>query len=114
MDGVMDSFVPLRCVQITVGWHGPDLHRGWDDMMWNGAGGLFMIVWLIFGLLLLVALVVGIVWLVRQIPSDNRTRQSGSGPASGPDSARADLDRRYARGEISRDEYLTIRDDLEE
>lgn len=85
-------------------------------MMWNGAGGVGVVVWMIFGLLLLALLVVAVVWLVRQVspnsggPSDQQ-RTPSSGPASG--SAREELDRRYARGEISREEYRTIRDDLE-
>jgi len=86
-------------------------------MMWNGAGGMFMVVWVIFGLLLCVLLVVGIVWLVRQAssdggrPTDHQRPPSSSG--STPGSAREDLDRRYEREEISREEYRTIRDDLE-
>lgn len=85
-------------------------------MMWNGAGGAFMVVWIIFGLLLIVVLVVGIVWLVRRVSSDadrpgDHQRPTPSGSA--PGSAREELDRRYARGEISREEYRTIRDDLE-
>jgi putative membrane protein len=96
--------------------HEPHMPRWWDDMMWDGAGGVFMVVWMIFGLLLIVLVVVGIVWLVRQVSSDgarssDHQRPSWSGPTAG--SAREDLDRRYARGEISREEYRTIRDDLE-
>jgi len=84
--------------------------------MWDGFGGAFMVVWMIFGLLLMVLVVVGIVWLVRQLSSngDRSVAQQGP-PSSGPGagSAREELDRRYARGEISREEYRTMRDDLE-
>ena len=96
--------------------HGPHRDRWWDGMMWDGAGGGFMVVWLVFGLLLIVLLVVGIVWLVRQVSSTgggptDQQRPPAGGPPSG--SAREDLDGRYARGEISREEYRAIRDDLE-
>lgn len=93
------------------------MQRWWDDMMWDGSGtAAFMVIWMIFGLLLIGLVVVGIVWLVRQVSSNGggRVEQQGSppsGPASG--SARDELDRRYARGEISREEYRTMRDDLE-
>jgi len=96
--------------------HGPPMDRWWDDMMWNGAASGLLVVWMVFGLLLTVLLVVGIVWLVRQVssnggrPTDHRQPPS-TGAGSG--TAREELDRRYARGEISREEYLAIRDDLE-
>jgi putative membrane protein len=92
------------------------MHRWWDDMMWNGAPGVFMLVWLVFGLLLIALLVAGIVWLVRSIAADDSSRSAspGSGWGSTPGSAREELDRRYARGEITREEYRQIRDDLQE
>lgn len=91
-------------------------HRWWDDMMWDGSGGAVMAIWMIFGLLLIVLVVVGLVWLVRQVSSNGggRAEHQGSppsGPASG--SAREELDRRYARGELSREEYRAMREDLE-
>ena len=96
--------------------HGPHMDRWWDDMMWNGAGAGFMVVWMVFGLLLTVLLVVGIVWLVRQVSSSGGSPSDSQQPPStgaGSGTAREELDRRYARGEISREEYLAIRDDLE-
>ena len=96
--------------------HGPHMDRWWDDMMWNGAGAGFMVIWMVFGLLLIVLLVVGIVWLVRQVSSNGGRPTDQQGPpstGSGSGTAREDLDRRYARGEISREEYRAIRDDLE-
>ena len=97
--------------------HGPGMHRWWDDMMWDGTAGWgFMIAWMLFGLLLIVLVVVGIVWLVRSVGSDGGRP---SPPPSAPwtdaarGSAREELDRRYARGEIDREEYLRVRDDLE-
>ena len=95
---------------------GPHMDRWWDDMMWDGAGAGFMVIWMVLGLLLTVLLVVGIVWLVRQVSSDGGRPTDHQQPPStgtGSGTAREDLDRRYARGEISREEYLAIRDDLE-
>ncbi|GEM_PF-1749703 len=96
--------------------HGPRMDRWRDGMMWNGAGAGFMVVWMVFGLLLIVLLVVGIVWLVRQVSSNGgrpSDHQPPSASGSGSGSAREELDRRYARGEISREEYRAIRGDLE-
>lgn len=74
--------------------------------MCDGIMGVGMALWLLVGLGVLALLVLGIVWLVRRLAS----RGQGHG-ASQPD-ARRDLEMRYARGEIDRDTYLTIRDDL--
>lgn len=75
-----------------------------------------MVVWIVLGLLLIVLFAVGIVWLVRRASSDGGRPTDHQHPPStgtGSGTAREDLDRRYARGEISREEYLAIRDDLE-
>jgi len=57
-------------------------------------------------------LILGAVWLVRVVfQSDN---QSGSRTQSTQEqSARDILDRRYARGEITREQYEAMRKDLE-
>ena len=71
------------------GWGG---HMGWG-------GGWWMLIW---GSLMMVGLVVLIVWLVRN------TGGSGSAGTSGEDSlasARRILAERYARGELSTEEY---------
>lgn len=71
--------------------------------------------WLVglLGLLLFVALIVGviilIVWAVRQGQRSQSTGKSPEQPT--PESI---LKARYARGEITRDEYLSILDDLKE
>lgn len=89
-------------------------------MMHNWDGGWGVGNWLLmgFGMLLFWALVVaGIVWLVR-FTSSNRTAPGGQGesldkPAGPPaPSAQDILDERYARGEISDEEYRTRRDTL--
>ncbi len=94
---------------------GPHMDRWWDGMMWHGAGAAPLL-WIVLGVLLLVALAVGIVWLLRQVSSGGgRPPRDDDPSAPGPPStsAREELDRRLARGEISREEYRAIRDDLE-
>lgn len=64
---------------------------------------------MILGFVLMIAivagLIAGIVWLVRSLTSD---RDTGGRPG-----AIEQLEIRYARGEIDRDEFLQRRDDLE-
>lgn len=76
--------------------------------MMDGAMGIGMVLWLLVGLLVLVVLVLGILWLVRQLQSSAdpaHSRVQGSG-------ALRQLEMRYARGEIDRDTFLSMRDDL--
>jgi putative membrane protein len=69
-----------------------------------------------FGLLLMVlfwgGLIFGAVWLVRALFQGGMSQTSGMRPER-PIGARETLDQRYARGEISRDEYETMRRDLD-
>ncbi len=67
-----------------------------------GAFGLFG---LLFNLLIIVGVVVLIVWAVQ------RFSVPGGGP-SNPQSPREILQARYARGEITREQYLQMLDDL--
>jgi putative membrane protein len=76
---------------------------------WNMMGGGFMWFWIVMVVLMVVVLallVAGAIWLARTL-----TRPSN--PPSGPGPARAELDLRYARGELDREEYLQRRADLE-
>lgn len=90
---------------------------------WFGPGAwLLMIGWM----LLLGALVVGIVWLIgRGASAASANRGSSQSPRSSEDAAApttpptsdAALDAlrmRFARGEISREEYLAAKETLEE
>ncbi len=71
-------------------------------MGYNGGGGAMMLVGGVFALLVLVAVVLAIVWLVRELlPGTDRT--------GGLAEARAVLKRRYAAGEISQAEYIQAR-----
>jgi putative membrane protein len=76
---------------------------GYDHMGWmNGWGmGFGMILWLV----ILALIISGLVWLVRSQPiGGNRRRATGLDV----------LDERYARGEITRDEYLRMKRDMTE
>ena len=79
-------------------------------MDWNVMGGMMwtaMLVSSIVGLALILLLIAAIVWFVRQL---------GQGAASArPRGHRAldELDLRYARGEVDRGAYLSIRRDLQ-
>jgi putative membrane protein len=84
-------------------------------MMWHGWGmswgGMFM-GFLFFLLLLgLLALLVGLViWVIVR----GRSGHTGLGrPGTQYESPLDTLHRRYARGEISREEYLAMKQDLE-
>jgi putative membrane protein len=72
-------------------------------------GGWFMVLWTLLILAVIALAVAGVVWLVRNM---DRSRGDG-GLGSGRSAARDELDRRFAAGELSRDEYLQHRRDLE-
>lgn len=76
---------------------------------WNMMGGFMwagMLISAILGLALIVLVVVGIVWVVRQLGQDGSRRKPER-------SAIAELELRYARGEVDRETYVAIRRDLE-
>jgi len=76
------------------------------NMMGGGMmGGAFMWFWVLFAVVVLALLVVGVVWLVRTL--------AGPGPGGSTSTARQELDLRYARGDLTREEYLQRRSDLE-
>ncbi len=79
---------------------------GGDGGMMDGGmmmgGGVVMLMMVLVALAFLALVVAAIVWLVRQ-----------STDTGGSSTARQELDRRYAAGEVDRDEYLQRRRDLE-
>lgn len=87
---------------------------GWG---WGIAGnGLGLVGWLLN--LVLTLLVLGgviwlVVWLVRRLSSAGSTWLSHEA-AGGPEDPKRVLQLRYARGEITREQYLAMLKDLEE
>ena len=92
---------------------------GWNGGGWNG-GGAWGLAGDLLSLVFLVALVVGVVLVVRALLSSaqrgSEWRPSGPPPvdrAYEPPSALRILEERYARGEIDRQEFLERKDDLQ-
>jgi putative membrane protein len=81
--------------------------NGWG-MMGDGygsMGGFSMLFWF----LALVLLASGVVWFMRSSPSIGLGRRTSAALPGGLDV----LERRYASGEINRDEYLQKKGDLQ-
>jgi len=80
--------------------------------MFGGSFGSFGLMGGLIGLLLNIAILVGfvllVVWAVQKF-SGSGSRSSQVGQSS---SAREILDMRYARGELTRDEYQTMLGDI--
>jgi putative membrane protein len=87
--------------------------KGRNNMMgyygFGGMGWIGMIVGLIFSVALIVGLVVLVVWGVRRMGGNSA--QPG-GQITPSQSARDIAQARYAKGEITRDEYQQILSDL--
>ena len=86
----------------------------WDgNGSWGSGGGWVM---LMFMIVFVVAVIVAIVFLVRYLgQASGGTASAGGAPpawTSAPESPRDILKRRYAAGEIDRDEYLQRLSDL--
>lgn len=94
-----------------MGWNWGDMMNwrwGWGGMMFGGVG--MVLFW--------VLLIVLVVWGVRALTGDDGRATSASGTMHNDTgdgerpSALEILQARYARGEINRDEYETMRTDL--
>ncbi|AEH60100.1 Protein of unknown function DUF2078, membrane [Methanosalsum zhilinae DSM 4017] len=72
-------------------------------MEFYGVGPGYMVLWMLFWILLIIGAVLLIVWLV------DRSRNTGKEDFSPIEIAR----RRYARGEITREEFEEIKKNLE-
>ncbi len=68
-------------------------------------GGPMMVMGFILMVLIVAALVAGLAWLVRAVGGDGKSPRHRT--------AIDQLEARYARGEINRDEYFQRREDLE-
>lgn len=91
----MDSWSLIPWVQGQ-----PDWGWGGHPMMWGAWGFGMMVMMFFFWVLIVVAVVLGIRWLIKQ----------GKEPRS--DSALEILRQRYARGDINKDEFESRRKDL--
>lgn len=72
-----------------------------------GVGGIGLILMLLFW----GGLILGGIWLVKAVFTNSQPNQTGR-MTTNQASPREILDKRYARGEISREEYEQIRADL--
>jgi putative membrane protein len=85
--------------------------------MMGGYGfGSFGLIGMILNLVIVVGLIVGIVllvvWLVRRVGPQSGASSAGQQPGQAAFAPREILQARYARGEIAREEYDRIRQDL--
>ena len=81
------------------------------EMMGGGMAIAMMLIaifWVLFGLVLFALAVTALIWMTRAL------RQQGTPGSTGTSSRGAvdELDRRYASGELSREQYLQYKADL--
>jgi len=75
--------------------------------------GGWMLLWVLVGLAVLVLAVLGSIWLVRRLaPGQHEQVHRSPGRPDEAPSAQELLRRRYAAGEIDREEYLRMQRDL--
>jgi len=93
------GFLPGAAMAQERSWEwGPGMHPG--PWMWGAGGLLMMLMMLVFWGVVIAAIVIGLRWLVSQ----GRRQQ--------PDRALDILRERYARGELSKEEFEARRQDL--
>jgi putative membrane protein len=89
---------------------------GWGGCCGYGGFGGFGLIGGIIGLVLTVvffiALILLVVWAVRRITSNQRGSTFASGQNSTSQTAREILQARYAHGEITREEYRQMLEDI--
>jgi len=86
---------------------------GWNGLCgfgYLGSGGWIINIVLTVGILIALALLV--VWAVRQMRNSRYSLASSSGQSSGTTLALEILQARYARGEITRQEYQQMLEDI--
>lgn len=87
------------------GWHGMGWFGGWG-------GWLPMIINFVLIILIIVALVLLVVWAVRRMTRNGYRSQVSTGHSGAQPTALDILQARYARGEITREEYQQILKDI--
>lgn len=105
---LLSEMASWLCSIVQIGWpfvpvaQGGPYDWGWGThpMMWGAWGFGMMIMMLLFWVLIIVAVVLGIRWLM------------GQGRDSRSDSALEILRQRYARGEINKEEFDAKKKDL--
>jgi putative membrane protein len=80
---------------------------GWNSGMGAFGGGLLSI-------LLIIGAIIGIVFLIQWLVNKNGSTSAWKNDGEPRQSAEEILKSRYARGEISREEYLHMKSDLED
>jgi len=94
----MSAVLPMLQDRVTE-WRW-EMHPVW--WMWGAGGLIMMALVLLFWILVIVGLVIGIRWFMSQ------------GRPATPDMALSILRERYARGDITREQFEAMRRDLEE
>ena len=88
---------------------------GWGCCSFGGFGGFSLIGWIINLVLtigILIGLVVLVVWAIRRISRNQGGSFFASNQTSGAATAREILQTRYAQGEITREEYRQMLEDI--
>lgn len=90
----------------------------WNAFFWWGGVGIMMLIGMAFMVLFWGGIILLIVWAIRQISGPRREFSGAPGspqrPPSSSRTAALDIAReRYARGEITKEQYDQIRKDLE-
>lgn len=84
------------------GYYGPQGRGGWSCMMgYGGYGGIFM--WII-----LILIAVGIIYFII-----NQSKSTGNSKSSTGESPTEILKKRYAKGEITKDEFDRLKREIE-
>jgi putative membrane protein len=81
------------------------------DMMGGGMMGVWFLM-MLFGLLAFIGIILLAVWAVTRLSGNERMRAGGASASASAEDPLVILQRRYARGEIGRDDYERIRADL--
>lgn len=83
-------------------YYGPQGHGGWNHMMgYGGYGGIFM-------LIILIVIAVVIIFIVT-----NRSKTTGNSKNTTGESPTEILKKRYAKGEITKEEFDRLKKEIE-